>query len=60
MTVRAYEISIPGTGPAPKFRPPTKDIVGGWRRQTPPIVESLTETYEHIISKQGRDPNVAS
>lgn len=40
---RAYERSEPGTGPKPVYQPPTKDVVNGWRRETPPIAKEEDE-----------------
>jgi len=54
---RAHERSSPGTNAAPIYQRITNDAKNGWRRQTPPIVESLNETFEHVIAKQGRSDN---
>jgi hypothetical protein len=51
---QAWNRSEPGTGPDPVYYDPGIDraIKNGWRRDTPPIVESPTETYEEVIDKQ--------
>jgi len=54
-TERSKDWADPGR--AAFHNPVTRDVLGGWRRHTPPIVESQDETYEHIIDKQGRENN---
>lgn len=49
---RAYDRSEPGTGPTPVYNGPSKDALNGWRINTPPIVESPTETLEEVLAKQ--------
>lgn len=46
----AWDRSEPG-GPL-VYRGPTKDVINGWRVQTPPIVEFPEETLEEIYAKQ--------
>jgi hypothetical protein len=53
---QANERMSPGTH-APVYQGPQRDTLGGWRRQTPPIVEYLDETIEHVLAKQGRSDN---
>jgi len=42
---RAYDRSDPGTGtpPQPIYQPKTKDVLNGWRRETPPIAKEEEE-----------------
>jgi hypothetical protein len=40
---RAYERSDAGTGPTPIYQPKTKDVINGWRRETPPIAKEEDE-----------------
>jgi hypothetical protein len=51
---QAYSQSEPGTGPAPVYDDSQNDLAikGGWRRDTPPIVEDPNETLEEIYAKQ--------
>lgn len=49
---RAKDRSDAGTGAAPIYNGPTKDVVNGWRRTTPPIVVTPEETLEEVLARQ--------
>lgn len=40
---RAYDRSEPGSGPTPVYEGPSRDVVGGWRINTPPIALEVDE-----------------